>query len=322
MNLSNFYDTKIWNQKYSTNIAGFYSQKRNFFDMKMHAHPRVEIMYIAGGKANLFVQKTTLPGKKEQKINSIKNFVLKKNDLIFLNSGVKHRLFINDDCKIYNIEFDFRMNTDDNSDALQGLYDSSRGLRDFVAGGQQFTVLKDADGRISGLFSFLMHELAGYLKDDGTALPEISGISGDVIDNIMKIIILLIARSNNETKSESGEIHVKKALDIISRQFDTEIKIEDICKEIGISQAYLHRLSKQHLKMTLHDHINHLRLNKARKYLESSDLPITEIAFHCGFNSRQSFYKSFYKHTGMSARDYRKKYSSEQNKLVYGYDFS
>ncbi|NLW11199.1 MAG: AraC family transcriptional regulator [Clostridiaceae bacterium] len=310
-----FYQDELWQGFYSASISAFYARKLDYFDMALHAHSQVEIMYVARGRAHLYVdeRQSAVDNSHEQ----ISAYILKRNDLIFLNGGVRHRLQISDDCRIYNVEFAFRKNDSQRQDSLQGLVQSSQELRKFLDIKRSHIVIQDAAGRIENLFGFLMNELSPY-KNGSVEIG--AGINSDIIDNILKIIILLVARSGSRDKSDAGEIYVRRALAMIDRLYDTDIDIGQISSELGISQAYLHRLSKSYLDTTLHTYMNRLRIEKAIKYLENTDMPIVDIAFSCGFNNRQSFYKAFYKYQGCSARDYRTDFLARKDRLIGGHD--
>ena len=273
MKLGDFYRNELWQGCYSASISAFYARKLEFFDMALHTHPQVEIMYVARGRAQLFVEEG-LPIHDNQH-EQISAYILKRNDLIFLNGGVRHRLHVTEDCKIYNVEFAFRENTNQNMDSLRGLLESSQELQRFLKLKRGHVVIQDAAGRIENLFGFLMNELSPY-KNGSTDIG--TGINSDIIDSILKIIILLVARSGTHEKMEAGEIYVRRALAIINSQYDTDIDIGRISSELGISQAYLHRLSRQYLDATLHEYLSRLRLDKAIKYLNNTDLPIVDVA--------------------------------------------
>lgn len=315
MKLSDFYQDELWRGCYSASVSAFYARKLEFFDMALHTHPQVEIMYVARGRAHLFVE-DDLPvhGNHHELISA---YVLKRNDLIFLNGGVRHRLHIAEDCKIFNVEFTFRENTNQNMDSLRGLFETSSELRKFIGLRRGHVVIQDAAGRIENLFGFLMNELSPY-KNGSIEIG--SGINSDIIDNILRIIILLVARSGTNEKIEAGEIYVRRALAMINSQYDTDIDIGQISSDIGISQAYLHRLSRQYLDTTLHDYMSRLRIEKAVKYLENTAIPIMDVAVGCGFNNRQSFYKAFLKYKGCSAREYRNSIMAQKDRLIGGHD--
>ena len=61
--------------------------------------------------------------------------------------------------------------------------------------------------------------------------------------------------------------------------------------------------------MSLGRHLRHLRLQKAMGLLLQSDLSITQVAERCGFDSIFTFSRSFHRFTGLTARDYRRRFT-------------
>ena len=54
-----------------------------------------------------------------------------------------------------------------------------------------------------------------------------------------------------------------------------------------------------------HRYLVHLRIERARRLLVQTDLPITEVGLSCGFNQAQRFSNAFRRATGLSPRTYR-----------------
>lgn len=51
--------------------------------------------------------------------------------------------------------------------------------------------------------------------------------------------------------------------------------------------------------------VNHVRLERAARMLNSSNLPVEQIGRNCGYSSRSHFSQAFKKHTGLSPAEYR-----------------
>lgn len=58
--------------------------------------------------------------------------------------------------------------------------------------------------------------------------------------------------------------------------------------------------------MSIIDKVNELRIEKAKLLLETSHMPIIDIAISVGFNNRRHFTHTFLKRTGSSPAIYRK----------------
>lgn len=93
---------------------------------------------------------------------------------------------------------------------------------------------------------------------------------------------------------------------------NSDLNIDLICSEVGISRVHLHRKMKEYTNQTPHDFIRNLRMKQAARLLSHKGQSITEIMYRCGFNSATSFSTMFKKIYGMSPREYMKQYEEEE----------
>lgn len=89
---------------------------------------------------------------------------------------------------------------------------------------------------------------------------------------------------------------------------NSDLNIDLICSEVGISRVHLHRKMKELTNQTPHDFIRNLRLKQAARLLSRGGQSITEVMYHCGFSSATSFSTMFKKMYGMSPREYMKQH--------------
>lgn len=87
---------------------------------------------------------------------------------------------------------------------------------------------------------------------------------------------------------------------------NSDLNIDMICTEVGISRVHLHRKMKELTNQTPHDFIRNLRLKQAARLLSRKGQNITEVMYRCGFNSTTSFSTMFKKMYGQSPREYMK----------------
>ena len=85
---------------------------------------------------------------------------------------------------------------------------------------------------------------------------------------------------------------------------NSDLSVDSIADEVGISRVHLHRKMKELTGQTPHDFIRNIRLKQAAQLLSSQNMNITEVMFACGFNNAASFSTIFKKFYGMSPREY------------------
>lgn len=87
--------------------------------------------------------------------------------------------------------------------------------------------------------------------------------------------------------------------------YNSDLNIDMICKEVGISRVHLHRKMKEMTNQSPHDFIRNVRLKQAAKMLCKKGTTVTEVAYRCGFNSSTSFSTMFKNMYGVSPRNYK-----------------
>ena len=123
-------------------------------------------------------------------------------------------------------------------------------------------------------------------------------------------IIFGILKSNgcffSNLKSENENSFAQKVIDYISDNYATLLSSTDIANSLYMNNSYFCRLFKQTFGCCFSDYILTYRLEKAKIYLNTTNLSVTEIAFRCGFNSCSYFGKAFREKFGTSPLVYRK----------------
>ncbi|WP_434309354.1 helix-turn-helix transcriptional regulator [Hominifimenecus sp. rT4P-3] len=86
---------------------------------------------------------------------------------------------------------------------------------------------------------------------------------------------------------------------------DPNLSLEAAADYLGIHTASLSRMFKNHTNCNFWEYVNKLRVKKAKELLEDTDLPIQEIGFVTGFNSKSTFFRVFRKYTDQTPGQYR-----------------
>jgi YesN/AraC family two-component response regulator len=118
---------------------------------------------------------------------------------------------------------------------------------------------------------------------------------------------------NDQLEEQVDQIKMKspdeqlldRVMKVINKNIgNSDLSVDAIADEVGLSRVHLHRKMKELTGQTPHDFIRNIRLKQAANLLASHNMNITEVMYACGFNNAASFSTIFKKFYGMSPRDY------------------
>ncbi len=95
------------------------------------------------------------------------------------------------------------------------------------------------------------------------------------------------------------------ARSIVEESLGEPLNLETIARAACLSPYHLHRLFTQVFGETPHRYAVRRRMDRARRLLTQTEMPITEICLESGFQSLGSFSTLFKKENGCSPRQYR-----------------
>ena len=122
---------------------------------------------------------------------------------------------------------------------------------------------------------------------------------------------------NDELEEQVDEIRIKspdeklleRIMDCINKNLNnSDLSVDMIADEAGISRVHLHRKMKELTGQTPHDFIRNIRLKKAAQLLANQGMNVTEVMYACGFANSASFSTVFKRFYGMSPRDYMREH--------------
>jgi YesN/AraC family two-component response regulator len=104
---------------------------------------------------------------------------------------------------------------------------------------------------------------------------------------------------------------INTVMNFVMTNYSEDIKISTIAKLISLTEASFCRYFKSKTHKTFSQFLNEVRILNACKLLVDSNMTITQICYTTGYNNISHFNRQFKLITGLTAKEYAKKYLSE-----------
>lgn len=104
---------------------------------------------------------------------------------------------------------------------------------------------------------------------------------------------------------------VKKAQEFIEQNYQDKITVDQLASMLALGRRSLERRFKKATCNTVVEYIQRVKIEAAKKDLETSRKNINEVMYDVGYNDTKAFRTIFKKTTGMTPVDYRNKYNKE-----------
>ncbi len=121
-------------------------------------------------------------------------------------------------------------------------------------------------------------------------------------------IIRSILGEEMDMRSVSSDYSIAKVQYYIEQHYGDNLTVDFLANYVHQSVSTFNRNFKRELGIAPIQYLEEVRIVKAKLLLRRLDIPLTDIAFLCGFGSGSHFATAFKKHTGLTPSDYRKKH--------------
>lgn len=112
-------------------------------------------------------------------------------------------------------------------------------------------------------------------------------------------------------QKEHEDEPVKKAQEFIEKNVAEKISVEDLAERFAIGRRHFERRFKMATNNTPIEYIQRVRIEAAKRYLETSRKNVNEVMYDVGYSDTKAFRTVFKRLTGLSPVDYRNKYNKE-----------
>ncbi|MDR1107078.1 MAG: AraC family transcriptional regulator [Treponema sp.] len=127
-------------------------------------------------------------------------------------------------------------------------------------------------------------------------------VKSGLYEAMLMILREMPGRYANVSSSKSKQI-----LALILRNIgDPEFTLKEAADALHLNKFYFSHFFKNITGQSFHSYLVKTRVSFAERYLRESKMSVTDVAFHSGFNSLQTFNRTFKLLTGFTPRDYRR----------------
>lgn len=110
------------------------------------------------------------------------------------------------------------------------------------------------------------------------------------------------------TGAGTGDPAVRRARAFFAEAVGRPVSLSETARVCGVSVSSLSQKFRRELGCAPMAYLSSLRIARAKELLCERDLPISEVAAACGFESPYYFSNAFLKETGLRPKEYRRQY--------------
>ena len=170
-------------------------------------------------------------------------------------------------------------------------------------------IMTEEDGLYSsgGAYSFL--NLLAYLIEKHAGREIAVRIAKTFMIDIDRVsqspFIIFNAQKGHEDES------IKKAQEYIERNYQDKITVDQLAGMLALGRRNLERRFKKATANTVVEYIQRVKIEAAKKQLESGRKNVNEVMYDTGYSDEKAFRTVFRKITGLSPLAYKNKYHRE-----------
>ncbi len=114
-----------------------------------------------------------------------------------------------------------------------------------------------------------------------------------------------VCRNISSKKEESTIDIIEKAQNYIAENYQKDIVLDDVSKQLQISPYYFSKLFKKKVGKNFIEYLTNIRIEKAKELLRNSTKSMKEICMEVGYSDSNYFSRTFKKNVGVSPTEYK-----------------
>ena len=120
------------------------------------------------------------------------------------------------------------------------------------------------------------------------------------IEGLMLELLAETCRQGSLPGESRAPRWLRQVRDLLNEQYAADLSVETIARSVNVHPTHLCRAFRQHYHCTPGDFVRQLRIERARRCLTESDIPLAEIALQVGYSDQSHFATAFKRLTGFT----------------------
>ncbi|MFD0715823.1 response regulator [Paenibacillus sp. GCM10027626] len=150
----------------------------------------------------------------------------------------------------------------------------------------------------------LMSRIADYSGAEPDVLSECTS-HGELLAKLTARMRDGVRNGKKVSRTVTDHSEINKILDYIHEHYNTNITLKSLAQFVALEEHYLSSLFKKKTGVNFIDYLHRLRIEKAKHFIDHSDLTVNEVGGRVGFVNDNYFIKIFKRYTNMTPNMYR-----------------
>lgn len=246
-----------------------------------HYHDHYELYYLMSGSRKYFINHTI--------------YHIKKGDMVMISPGDLHRTGTDNTLTHERFLINFK----------------KEALKPYLCGMEEVEALSCFRSNLITIPTRKREYVKDLLFRLEQEYPEPDIYAKSLCGHYFMELLLFLNRQSKQQKDLTFEIEVteekiQQAARYITTHYTENLTLTQVARTVFMSEGYFSKRFKSVTGFGFSEYLNLVRLRHAAKLLTDTKLPITEIAYQCGFSDSNYFGDVFKKYKGVPPSRYRK----------------
>lgn len=267
---------------------------------KLNEYSEISVLRVSYDHVFLYLTK----GEAEIGIGEEK-YAMQKNSLLFVGSGIPYQITEWKAAEAIWMHFDFKPHQ---------RVESPTYIRPVQAAAFDPSGIIEKNGVSEiGLpevfYLEKVHELEYFLQAVWLEEKQQEKYFDMIGSSFVRVVLALAGRILEEKQLENAAVQkdiVGSIIEYIYENIDKNITYQLVGKTFGFHPKYINLLFESETGYSIHKYVRMRRISKAIEYLQTTELPVCEIAERLGFSESKYFAKVFKGIVGKTPEEYRR----------------